>query len=125
MRVTFQSQKTVDFVFSPDDSRLSEKKFNGALTMRTPAQARSVVDKASTPTPASSSPDEMSLAPNWLPHNVHARKQREYPMQNPTFEDGCNRFKCVSFICDRDSRIIGIQLVDPSLAQYPCSPPLS
>ncbi len=191
LRITFPSQKTIDLVFSPDYSRFTQKNPVGVPTTGAKAQARLAAAKASSPTPppaaasvkTTSHPDDMALGPNWLPHNVHARKvllnslefysqavvgknpsvpaaipgtiwgpvtwrmpldealkklpagarkQREFPMLNLAFpqgslkvmmmamdgnlafEDGCNRFKYISFICDLENRIIGIQLMDPS-----------
>ena len=184
VRVTFPSQKSIDLVFSSDYSSFVEKNPNGRPTTGAKAQPRVAAAKAPTPAPlVKSSPDEMALGPNWLPHNVHARKvlltsieffsqavvgkdasapaaipatiwgpvtwrmpldealkklpagarkQREFPMLNLAFpqgslkvmmmaldgnlafEDGCNRFKYLSFICDLENRIIGIQLVDPN-----------
>lgn len=206
VRVTFPSQQSVDLVFDSEVTRFLEKGRtlgDPSATQGMRGQKRVIGAAASSlpqgnATPASGKappdPSRMSLADNWIPHNVHtrkvlldsiefysravvgddsdapevipdtiwgpvtwlmpldaalkqlpsgARKQREFRMLNlafpqgslsvtmmaldgrVTFEDRCNSFKYISFICDLDRRVIGVQLVEtnPKVVNWPMPGP--
>lgn len=189
-RLTLNEGQVVDIEFDADFTRFRNVKGSASSPSGTRGQLRaaSVAPGAGRAAP---DPNNMTLSRDWMPHNVHTRKelldsiefysraalggaergqektpsviwgpvkwlmplqdalktlprnsrrQREFKVMNLAFPqhslqvtmmavvgvevpDRCNQFKYVSFICDMDQRVIGLQLVHNNPAMVPWDAP--
>jgi len=180
VRVSLEG-RAVDITFDAAFSQFKELKASGVPV--TGVRAQALASSAAAPVAkVPPDPKNMTLAREWIPHNVHtrkvllnsiesyslavigqnrsgpevtpktlwgpitwlmplgdalktlprdSRKQRDFKVTNLAFPqsslqvtmmavvgveitDRCNTFKYISFICDMDSRVIGVQLMNPN-----------